>query len=104
MFSGMKEPLNWYHNHELNFNHEKEFGFVGKFWKDSASGKTKFEFEIPTLFIAGKKDTDLPPAMSKRMERWLYYSFFLIGNIFESIQQERGIVQHFVERRCSFTR
>ena len=43
-----------------------------KFSKEGEGGNKKvFEFSnVPTLFVGGKRDTALPPAMSKGMAKW----------------------------------
>jgi pimeloyl-ACP methyl ester carboxylesterase len=57
--NGMHGPLNWYRTGELNFNDEKEMAEI-----------EDFKFDMPTLFVAGKKDTALPPSMSVGMEKY----------------------------------
>lgn len=57
---GMRGPLNWYRTQELNFEDEKEL----------AENVEGFKFKIPFLFIAGKRDAALPPAISRGMDKW----------------------------------
>lgn len=57
---GMRGPLNWYRTQHLNFEDEKEM----------AEKMDDFKFDMPTLFIAGRRDSALPPSMSSGMEKW----------------------------------
>ncbi|RDW65207.1 hypothetical protein BP5796_09899 [Coleophoma crateriformis] len=58
---GMHGPLSWYRTGEINFADERDFVDF-----DNVVGK----FDMPTLYIAGKRDSALPPKMSEGMERW----------------------------------
>jgi pimeloyl-ACP methyl ester carboxylesterase len=55
--NGMRGPLNWYRTQELNFEDEKVL----------LNGLEKFK--IPFLFVAGKRDAALPPAISLGMNK-----------------------------------
>ncbi|PQE05468.1 epoxide hydrolase protein [Rutstroemia sp. NJR-2017a BBW] len=57
--NGMRGPLNWYRTGELNFEDEKD---IAKKFEEG------FKVEIPSMYIAGKKDAALPPKMSEGME------------------------------------
>jgi soluble epoxide hydrolase/lipid-phosphate phosphatase len=57
---GLHGPLNWYRTQELNFEDEKEL----------ANKMEGFKFKIPFLFIAGSRDTALPPSISRGMDKW----------------------------------
>ena len=59
---GMHGPFNWYRTGELNFEDEKGFAIAAK--------EEKLKFDMPVLFIGGTRDTALPPALSKGMEKW----------------------------------
>ena len=60
--NGMHGPTNWYRNGELNWEDEKHFV------KSVEEGT--FRLEMPVLYIAGKRDAPLPPALSRGMEKW----------------------------------
>ncbi|KAH8589345.1 Alpha/Beta hydrolase protein [Bisporella sp. PMI_857] len=59
---GMHGPTNWYRNGPLNFEDDKAF------LKVLEEGKLKFE--MPVLFVAGTRDTALPPSLSRGMEKY----------------------------------
>jgi len=59
---GMHGPTNWYRTGELNFEDEKVFA--------KATEEKKLKFEMPVLYIGGRRDTALPPALSAGMEKW----------------------------------
>lgn len=59
---GMHGPTSWYRNGEMNFEDEREIA--------AKVEKEGMRFEMPVLFIAGKKDGALPPSMSVGMEKW----------------------------------
>jgi len=46
----------------LNFEDEKDFVVQMQ--------QSKFRFEMPVLFIGGKRDAALPPALAGGMEKW----------------------------------
>lgn len=59
---GMHGPTSWYRNGPANFEDEKELA--------AKMEKGGVQFEMPVLFVAGKRDGALPPALSGGMERW----------------------------------
>lgn len=59
---GLHGPLNWYRTGKLNFKDEEGIAAV--------VGKQGMKLDMPILFIAGKKDSALPPEMSLGMEKW----------------------------------
>ncbi|KAN0095544.1 epoxide hydrolase [Hyaloscypha variabilis] len=59
--NGLHGPLNWYRTGELNFEDEK--GLVA-FWDEGG------KLEIPVLYVAGTRDSALPPSLGKGMGRY----------------------------------
>ena len=59
--NGLHGPLNWYRTGELNF--EDDQGLVG-FWEQGG------KLEIPVLYVAGTKDSALPPRLGAGMGRF----------------------------------
>jgi soluble epoxide hydrolase/lipid-phosphate phosphatase len=59
--NGLHGPTNWYRNGEYNFRDEEEMA--------KRIEKEGYEFQMPVLFVAGKRDAALPPAMSRGMEK-----------------------------------
>ncbi|KJZ72274.1 hypothetical protein HIM_08315 [Hirsutella minnesotensis 3608] len=55
----MRGPLNWYRTREINYKDELPLA------------QKNNTLEMPTLFIAAKNDTALPPSMSVGMEQYL---------------------------------
>lgn len=58
---GMYGPTSWYRNGPAN--HEDERAFAERIEKEG------IRFTMPVLFVAGKRDGALPPALSQGMEK-----------------------------------
>lgn len=59
---GMHGPTNWYRTAELNFEDEREFS--------TRLEEGKLNFEMPVLFIGGRRDAALPPALAGGMDKY----------------------------------